>query len=93
MSSFTDGVPDAPEKASRFSPASLALPGILLAAILALIVQNTQDVTLDWLFWSFDMPLWLLIALVGLASFLIGQLALLLRRRRRRVSRREARRS
>jgi uncharacterized integral membrane protein len=55
-------------------------------------LQNTEDVTLDFLAWSFTWPLWLLI----LASAVFGALVWLglgvLRRHRRRKARREDRR-
>jgi uncharacterized integral membrane protein len=55
-------------------------------------IQNTEDVTLDFLFWSFTWPLWLftiVIALVGaLAWFGLG----VMRRHRRRKARRQDRR-
>jgi uncharacterized integral membrane protein len=55
-------------------------------------IQNRDDVKLDFLFWSFHWPLWLLclvMALVGaLAWFGLG----VLRRHRRRKERRADRR-
>jgi uncharacterized integral membrane protein len=55
-------------------------------------IQNTQRVRLDFLFWSFTWPLWLL----TMASALLGALVWLglgvMRRHRRRKERRQARR-
>ena len=63
-----------------------------LAVLLAFIIQNRQDVEIDFLFWSFTWPLWLytiVTALFGaLAWFGLG----VLRRHRRRKARREDRR-
>jgi uncharacterized integral membrane protein len=68
-----------------------SVSGIAILAIF--MIQNTDDVKLDFLFWSFTWPLWLLsfvLALVGaLAWFGFG----VLRRHRRRVERRADRRS
>ncbi len=68
--------------------ASLAGAGLLVIFM----VQNTEDVTLDFLFWSFTWPLWffsLAMALVGaLVWFGLG----VMRRHRRRAARREGRR-
>jgi uncharacterized integral membrane protein len=68
--------------------ASISGIGILVIFML----QNTDDVRLDFLFWSFTWPLWLLslvMALVGaLAWFGFG----VLRRHRRRKERRANRR-
>jgi uncharacterized integral membrane protein len=55
-------------------------------------VQNTQDVSVHFLFWKFTWPVWLLI----LVSALFGAVAWLglgvIRRHRRRKERREDRR-
>ncbi len=67
-----------------------ALSGVGL--LLIFMIQNTEDVTLNFLFWSFTWPLWLftfVIALVGaLAWFGLG----VMRRHRRRKARRQDRR-
>jgi uncharacterized integral membrane protein len=59
--------------------------------LLVFMVQNTEDVTLDFLFWSFTLPLWLF----TLAAALIGSLVWfglgIMRRHRRRKARREER--
>jgi uncharacterized integral membrane protein len=69
--------------------ASLTGVGLLLAFM----IQNTEDVTLDFLFWSFAWPLWLftLVTAVGGAVVWIG--LGVVRRHRRRVARRAARRA
>lgn len=68
--------------------ASLIGVGLLLIFM----IQNTEDVTLDFLVWSFTWPLWLftlVAALVGaLAWFGVG----VIRRHRRRKTRRTDRR-
>jgi len=68
--------------------ASLTGAGLLLIFML----QNTESVRLDFLFWGFTWPLWLL----TLASALLGALVWfgmgVMRRHRRRKERREDRR-
>jgi uncharacterized integral membrane protein len=68
--------------------ASLAGLGLLVIFML----QNTEDVRLDFLFWHFTWPLWLL----TLASALLGALVWfglgVVRRHRRRKERRQDRR-
>ena len=63
-----------------------------LGFLLIFIVQNTQEVRLHFLFWSFTWPLWLL----TMASALLGALVWfgvgVMRRHRRRKERREDRR-
>jgi uncharacterized integral membrane protein len=63
-----------------------------LAVLLIFIIQNRQDVRIDFLFWSFTWPLWL----YTIVTALFGALAWLglgvIRRHRRRKERRENRR-
>ena len=75
----------------RFSGGAIAsLTG--LAVLLIFIIQNRQDVRIDFLFWSFTWPLWL----YTIVTALFGALAWLglgvIRRHRRRKERRENRR-
>ncbi|MGY1729004.1 lipopolysaccharide assembly protein LapA domain-containing protein [Geodermatophilus sp. SYSU D01062] len=79
------------------TPSSARLSGGVVAALagggllLVFMLQNRQDVTLDFLFWSFTWPLWLF-ALVDAFLGAILWLGLgVLRRHRRRVARRAAR--
>ena len=65
--------------------------GLLAAALLAFIVQNTESVSFDWLFWSFEAPLWLVLVITALVAFVIGQFALMWRRHKRRQARRDSR--
>jgi uncharacterized integral membrane protein len=88
-SAGTAGVDRAPSGA-RLSGgviAMLAGSGLLLVFM----VQNTEDVTLQLLFWGFTWPLWLL----TLTSAVLGSIIWIglgvLRRHRRRVARRDAR--
>jgi uncharacterized integral membrane protein len=62
--------------------------GGLLVVFMA---QNTQDVTLQFLFWSFTWPLWLLILVTATLGALLWMGLGALRRHRRRVARRAAR--
>ena len=68
--------------------ASLSGVGLLLIFM----IQNTERVRLDFLFWTFTWPLWLL----TMASALLGAIVWLglgvMRRHRRRKERRRARR-
>jgi uncharacterized integral membrane protein len=63
-----------------------------IAALVVFIVQNTADVRVTFLFWTFTWPVWLLIivsATLGAAIWLgLG----IMRRHRRRKARRAARR-
>jgi uncharacterized integral membrane protein len=61
------------------------------AALLIFMIQNTDDVTVQFLFWSFTCPLWLLILVAALVGGLVWFGLGVLRRHRRRVARREDR--
>ncbi len=65
--------------------------GVLAAGLLAFILQNRESVSFDWLFWSFNAPLWLVLVITALVAFVIGQFALMWRRHRRRQARRAGR--
>ena len=62
--------------------------GGLLAVFIA---QNTYDVTLKFLFWSFTVPLWLFTLTVAILGAILWIGLGILRRHRRRVARRDAR--
>jgi uncharacterized integral membrane protein len=61
--------------------------------LIVFMVQNTQDVALDFLFWTFTWPLWLLTIVSALLGALVWFGLGVLRRHRRRKDRREERRN
>ncbi|SFL15131.1 lipopolysaccharide assembly protein LapA domain-containing protein [Geodermatophilus ruber] len=63
--------------------------GGLLAVFM---VQNTENVTLHFLFWSFTWPLWLFTLTVAALGAVVWLGVGVLRRHRRRQARRDARR-
>ena len=68
--------------------ASLSGVGVLLIFM----IQNTEDATVDFLFWNFTWPLWLLILVAALIGAFVWFGLGVLRRHSRRTARREARR-
>jgi uncharacterized integral membrane protein len=62
-----------------------------VALLVDFMVQNTQDVTLQFLFWSFTWPLWLFTPVVAVLGAVVWIGLGVLRRHRRRVARRAAR--
>jgi uncharacterized integral membrane protein len=68
--------------------ASLTGAGLLIVFM----IQNTEDVTLDFLFWSFTWPLWLFTLVTALVGALVWFGLGVMRRHRRRKARREDRR-
>ena len=67
-----------------------ALGGVGL--LLVFMIQNTDDVTLDFLFWSFTWPLWVFTFVVALVGAFVWFGLGVMRRHRRRKARRQARR-
>lgn len=64
-----------------------------VAVLLVFILQNTEDVKLDFLFWDFTWPLWLLTIVSALLGALVWFGIGVMRRHRRRKERRADRRS
>jgi len=63
-----------------------------VAVLVIFMIQNTEDATVDFLFWSFTWPLWLLILVAALIGALVWFGVGVLRRHSRRTARREGRR-
>jgi uncharacterized integral membrane protein len=55
-------------------------------------IQNTEDVTVDFLFWGFTWPVWLLTLVAAVVGALVWLGLGVLRRHRRRKDRRAERR-
>ena len=66
-----------------------SLSGVALLAIF--MAQNTDDVTVKFLFWDFTWPVWLLTLFAALVGALVWFGLGVLRRHRRRKARRAAR--
>ena len=60
------------------------MAGIILVAVAIFIGQNGEDVSVSFLWFSGDIPLWLLIVVALIAGAILGQVGLYLRRRRKR---------
>ena len=75
----------------RLSGGAIAsLTGVGLLVIF--MIQNTERVTLHFLFWSFTWPLWLLTLVTALVGAFVWFGLGVMRRHRRRKARREDRR-
>ena len=82
---------DAPDGGRGLGAGAVAsMSGI--AVLLVFVVQNTQDVRFHFLFLSFTWPLWLYTVVVAVFGAIVWFGLGVLRRHRRRKSRREARR-
>jgi uncharacterized integral membrane protein len=86
----TTGAGGAPSKAGLSGGLIATLAGGGLLA--AFVVQNRDDVTLQFLFWSFTWPLWLFTIVVAVLGSIVWIGLGILRRHRRRVARRDDRR-
>jgi uncharacterized integral membrane protein len=78
------------QRARLSSGVIASLTGAGLLAIF--MIQNTQPVTLQFLFWSFTWPLWLFTLAMALVGGLVWIGLGVVRRHRRRKARREDRR-
>lgn len=67
-----------------------SLAGVALLVIF--MVQNTNDVKVDFLFWDFTWPLWLVMLVTAIAGAVAWIGFGVVRRHRRRVGRRQRRR-
>jgi uncharacterized integral membrane protein len=86
----TDGGSGASPQGLRLSGGAIAsLAGV--GVLLIFMVQNREDVTLDFLFWSFTWPVWLFTLVTALVGALVWFGLGVMRRHRRRVARREDR--
>ena len=87
-----DTTTEAADRRRRLSGGAIAsLSGV--GVLVVFMIQNTEDVTVDFLFWSFTSPLWLLILVAALVGAFVWFGLGVLRRHRRRTARREARRN
>ena len=83
--------PNAKGDSRKFGGGAIAsLSGLTVLGIF--MIQNTDDVTVDFLFWSFTWPVWLLTLVTALVGALVWLGLGVLRRHRRRKERREERR-
>ena len=78
------------DRAGLGGGAIASISGVVL--LLVFIVQNTEDVQLDFLFWDFTWPLWLLTVVSALLGALVWFGLGVMRRHRRRKERRSDRR-
>jgi uncharacterized integral membrane protein len=87
-----DSTSSAPQAQQRKlgAGAIVSLGGVGLLVVF--IVQNRENVDLDFLFWGFTWPLWLLIIVSAILGAIVWFGAGVVRRHRRRVARRADRR-
>jgi uncharacterized integral membrane protein len=77
----------------RFRPGGGAIASLVgVGLLLVFMFQNTERVTIQFLFWSFAWPLWLLTLVTALIGALVWAGLGVMRRHRRRKARREDRR-
>jgi uncharacterized integral membrane protein len=91
MENVSDSAGSATSDSRRLGGGAIASLGGL-AVLVIFMIQNTEDVTVDFLFWDFTWPVWLLTLAAALVGALVWLGLGLLRRHRRRKERREDRR-
>lgn len=85
------------ERRGRSGPSTGAIIRMAIIAIVAIVVivfilQNTDVVQFSFLFWDFNLAVWIMFVITLLVGILVGLLtSVLLRRRRRQELRRRAR--
>jgi uncharacterized integral membrane protein len=90
--SGTGGVPGGAGRTSRVGLSSGVVAALGGGGLLVVFMaQNTEDVTLQFLFWSFTVPLWLFTLTVAILGSILWIGLGVLRRHRRRQARRDAR--
>jgi uncharacterized integral membrane protein len=88
-----DGGQEADEQRGRRLGGGAIASLVGVAALVVFMIQNTDDVTVSFLFWEFSWPTWLLTLVAALLGALVWFGLGVLRRHRRRKARREDRRS
>jgi len=80
----------APQQGSRLGLGAIS-SGAGAVLLLIVLLQNTEDVTVNFLFWDFTLPLWLFTIATALLGGLVWFGVGVLRRHRRRKARRAER--
>ncbi len=91
MSQEPAAVPQ-PDRGGRQFGAGAIAAGSGIGVLLIFILQNRDDVRFDFLFLNFTWPLWLYTIVTAVFGAMVWLGLGILRRHRRRVARREARR-
>ena len=73
-----------PEGGRTWLRGRLVVIALIVAAVLLVVFQNTEDVTLSFLTFDFTMPLWLVLVIFLVLGAVLGQVFEALRARRRR---------
>lgn len=70
------------EQPSRLKPATVGVV-VMAVALILFIVQNTDNVPVNWLLFEWELPLWLLLVVTSAIAVIGGELAGFLLRHRR----------
>lgn len=73
---------DGDEEQRRPLDPRLIAGGIVGAAAAVFVVQNTEQVRVDWMVWDVGAPLWLVLVLAVICGGILGEALGALRRRR-----------
>jgi uncharacterized integral membrane protein len=88
-----DNITTSTAEGRRFRPGGGAIASLVgVALLIVFMIQNTERVRIDFLFWSFTWPLWLLTLVTALVGALVWIGIGAMRRHRRRKARRADRR-
>jgi uncharacterized integral membrane protein len=84
-----EGVAGPSEGGRSWLSGRLVVIALIVAAVLLVVFQNTEDVTLSFLTFDFTMPLWLVLVIFLVLGAVLGQVFEAIRARRRRRRRRD----
>ena len=73
-----------PDRKGLSIPPRFVAAGVVLAALVLLVVQNHDDVSLEWLVFDMSGPLWVVILVAAVAGAVVNEVFGFVRRRRRR---------
>lgn len=84
MSNERTNVPPLPEPVkTRPAVVKTLLAAMIAALFVGFLLQNSEDVTVEFLWWETSLPRWLILIMAALAGIVIWELSGYLRRRRR----------
>lgn len=84
MTSDKGSVPPLPEPVkTRPAVVKTLIAAMVAALFVGFLLQNSEDTTVEFLWWEGSLPRWLILVIAALAGIVIWELSGYLRRRRR----------
>lgn len=64
--------------------AGLIVGALIAAALVAFVLQNTNEARIEWLAWDLTAPLWLVMVVTGAGAVVLSRIVAFMMRRRSR---------